>query len=72
MTKQHIDFVTSVIGALALITELSCDVIYKKLKSAGVIKDYLVGAYDVLHTFSLEYVAEDVIEVMKKKGNPLC
>ena len=69
MTKLHIDFVTSVIGALSLITELSCAVIYKKLKSAGIIKDYLVGAYDVLHTFSLEYVAENVIELMKKKGN---
>ncbi|MDE6636729.1 MAG: DUF3791 domain-containing protein, partial [Muribaculaceae bacterium] len=30
--------------------------------------DYLVAAYDVLHTLSLEYVAEDVIELMKKKG----
>ena len=72
MTKLHIDFVTSVIGALSLITGLSCAVIYKKLKSTGIIKDYLVGAYDVLHTFSLEYVAEDVIELMKKKGNSLC
>ena len=72
MNKLHVDYVTSVIGALALITGLSCAVIYKKLKSAGIIQDYLVGAYDVLHTFSLEYVAQDVIELMKKKGNALC
>ena len=72
MTKLHIDFVTSVIGALSLITGLSCAVIYIKLKSAGIIKDYLVAAYDVLHTFSLEYVAGDVIELMKKKGKTLC
>ena len=72
MTKLQINYVTSVIGALALMTGLSCAVIYKKLKSAGIIRDYLVGAYDVLHTFSLEYVAEDVIELMKKKGNALC
>ena len=72
MTKQQIDYVTCVIGALALITGMSCSVIYKKLQSSGIIKDYLVAAYDVLHTFSLEYVAEDVIELMKKKGNALC
>lgn len=72
MNKQQIDYVTSVIGTLALITGLSCAVIYKKLKSAGLIKDYLVAAYDVLHTFSLEYVAEDLIELMKKRGNALC
>ena len=72
MTKLQLDYVTSVIGALALITGLSCSVIYIKLKSAGIIKDYLVGAYDVLHTLSLEYVAEDVIDLMKKKGKALC
>lgn len=72
MNKQQIDFVTCVIGALSLVTGKSCGEIYKKLLSAGLIKDYLVGAYDVLHTFSLEYVAEDVIELMKKKGNALC
>ena len=72
MTRFQIDYITSVIGALALMTGLSCAVIYKKLKSTGIIEDYLIGAYDVLHTFSLEYVAEDVIELMKKKGNALC
>ena len=53
-------------------TGQSCSYIYKKLNAAGIIKDYLVGAYDVLHTFSLEYVAEDVIALMKKKGYTLC
>lgn len=72
MTKKQIDYVTCVIGALALRTGQSCSVIYKKLQSAGIIKDYLAAAYDVLHTFSLEYVAEDVIELMNKKGHALC
>ena len=72
MTKNQLDYVTCVIGALALMTGKSCSSIYTKLKSAGIIKDYLVGAYDVLHTFSLEYVTQDVIELMKKKGYSLC
>lgn len=72
MTKKQIDYITCVIGALALMTGRSCSVIYKKLHTAGVIKEYLAAAYDVLHTFSLEYVAEDVIEIMKKKGHALC
>lgn len=72
MTKQQIDYVTCVIGALALRTGKSCSLIYQKLQDAGIIKDYLAAAYDVLHTFSLEYVAEDVIELMKKKGSALC
>lgn len=72
MTKNQIDYVTCVIGALALMTGRSCSWIYKKLQAAGLIKDYLAAAYDVLHTFSLEYVAEDVIQLMKKKGYALC
>lgn len=72
MTKKQIDYITCVIGALALITGKSCAFIYHKLQSAGIIKDYLAAAYDVLHTFSLEYVAEDVIELMNKKGHSLC
>ncbi len=72
MGRQQMDYVTCVIGALALITGKSCSWIYQRLQSAGLIKDYLVAAYDVLHTFSLEYVAEDVINLMKKKGHALC
>ena len=72
MTKQQIDYVTCVIGALSLLTGKSCSYIYQKLKAAGLIKEYLSDAYDVLHTFSLEYVAQDVVELMDKKGFALC
>lgn len=72
MTKLQIDYVTCVIGAISLMTGNSCSYIYRNLQSAGIIKDYLAAAYDVLHTFSLEYVAEDVIHLMKKKGYALC
>lgn len=72
MTQSQIDYTTCVIGALAQMTGKSCSFIYNKLHSAGIIKDYLVGAFDVLHTFSLEYVAEDVIQLMKRKGVDQC
>lgn len=72
MTQSQIDYITCVIGALAQMTGKSCSFIYNKLHSAGIIRDYLAGAFDVLHTFSLEYVAEDVIQLMKRKGVDLC
>ena len=68
MTKNQVNYITCVIGALAMMTGKSCSLIYNQLKSAGIIKDYLAVAYDVLHTFSLEYVAEDVIRLMNKRG----
>ncbi|MDE6351945.1 MAG: DUF3791 domain-containing protein, partial [Muribaculaceae bacterium] len=70
--KEQIDYVTCVIVALALITGKSCSWIYQKLHAAGLIKDYIAASYDVLHTFSLDYVAEDVIRLLKKKGYALC
>lgn len=72
MTKDQINYVTCVIGAMANMTGASCSCIYGKLQAAGMIKDYLAAAYDVLHTLSLEYVVQEVIEIMKKKGLALC
>ncbi|MDE7467449.1 MAG: DUF3791 domain-containing protein [Muribaculaceae bacterium] len=72
MTKEQIDYITCVIGALALMTGKSCSYIYQKLRAAGLIKDYLAAAFDVLHTFSLEYVANDVLSIMKKRGYEIC
>lgn len=72
LTKDQINYVTCVVGALANMTGLPCSYVYGKLQAAGVVRNYLAEAYDVLHTLSLEYVAEDVIEIMKKKGLALC
>lgn len=72
MTKREVDYITCVIGVLSQMTGKSCSYIYRKLQSAGIIKDYLAATFDVLHTFSLEYVAEDVIQLLKKKGLDLC
>lgn len=68
MTIDQIEYITCVIGALAQMTGKSCSMIYQRLQNAGIIRDYLVPAYDALHTFSLEYVAEDVMEILRKKG----
>lgn len=72
MTNNQIDYITCIIGALSIMTGKSCSEIYRLLNRTGIIKGYLAPAYDVLHTFSLEYVAEDVIEMMREKGESIC
>jgi hypothetical protein len=42
--------------------------VYRKLQGAGIISDYIVPCYDVLHSFSKEYIVEDLVAYMKKKG----
>jgi len=42
--------------------------IYIRLKSTGILDDYIVKGYDVLHTFGKEYLMEDLISYMHEKG----
>ena len=38
------------------------------LNNAAAIRDYIVPAYDVLHTFSRDYIIDDIIDYIKEKG----
>lgn len=44
--------------------------IYDLLKSSGILYDYIVPLYDILHTQSKDYIVEDILEMMRKKGIP--
>ena len=68
MNSQSLNFTIFCIGSLAEHLKISARDVYHKLQSAGIISDYIVPCYDVLHTFSKEYIVEDLVEYMKKKG----
>jgi hypothetical protein len=53
---------------LARRLHLSQKEVYNKLKSSGILYDYIIPSYDVLHTFSKEYLIEDLTSYMKEKG----
>ena len=38
------------------------------LRSTGILDGYIVPCYDVLHTFSKDYIMDDLIGMLKKKG----
>ena len=54
MSKNIIDFVTYCIGNLARRLNLSAGEVYRKLKDSGILSEYIVPSYDILHTFSNE------------------
>lgn len=68
MNSQSLNFTIFCIGSLADHLKISAREVYHKLQSAGIISDYIVPCYDVLHTFSKEYIVEDLVEYMKKRG----
>lgn len=68
MSCDNIDFVTYCIGNLSRRLNLSAVEVYRRLKQSGILTDYIVPSYDVLHTFGKEYLMEDLTEYMKEKG----
>ncbi len=68
MNTDTLDFVTYCIGNLSRRLGISGKEIYKRLKTSGILSDYIIPSYDVLHTFSKEYLMEDITDFMKEKG----
>ena len=68
MNSDNIDFVTYCIGTLSRRLGLNARDVYQRLKTSGILTDYIIPSYDVLHTFSKEYLMEDLVDFMKEKG----
>lgn len=68
MDKKTLEFVTWLISKLANWLNLSQSDVYRRLKKSGILYNYIVPSYDVLHTFSSRYLMDDITDFMKKKG----
>lgn len=66
MTCNNIDFITYCIGNLSRLLNMSAVEFYRRLKQSGILNGYIIPNYDVLHTFSKEYLMEDLIEYMRE------
>ena len=65
MSTEHLDFITFCVGSLADALHMSASQVYSALRLSGVLNDYIVPCYDVLHTFSKEYLVEELTEVLR-------
>lgn len=68
MTFEQLDFATFCIGNLAVKLNIPQREVYNQLKTSGILFDYIIKGYDVLHTFSKEYLMNDIISYMNEKG----
>ena len=68
MDKKILEFVTFCIGKLSLLLKLPQQEVYRRLKVSGILDEYIIPSYDVLHTFSSRYLMEDLTEYMREKG----
>lgn len=66
--KNVLEFVTFCISKLADFLNMSQNEVYRRLKSSGILYEYIVPSYDVLHTFGSRYLMEDIADYMREKG----
>lgn len=74
MDEKTLEFVTFCISKLFILVKLSQEDIYSRLEKSGILYDYIIPSYDVLHTFSERYLMLDLMEYMNEKGvlNDIC
>ena len=68
MDIKTLNFTIFCIGSIADHLKMSARDVYHKLNNSGIISEYIIPCYDILHTFSKEYIVEDLISYMYKKG----
>lgn len=68
MQEYQLDFVTYCVGNLVDRLNMSASKVYKMLRSTDIFNGYMIPCYDVLHTFGKEYIMDDLINLLKKRG----
>ncbi len=69
MRSEQLEFAIFCIESVAAKLKVNAAKVYVALtEQADILKTYIISEYEVLHTQSKEYIVEDIIDVMQKKG----
>ena len=68
MDKKDLEFVVFLIHALADKWSRPCRRVYQILNETGILDEYILPFYDVLHTQGREYLVDDITEFVRDKG----
>ena len=68
MDRNQLEFVLFCVESLAEDLQKDTREVYDFLKNNGILYEYIVPWYDVLHTQGRDYIVEDILMAMQKKG----
>jgi hypothetical protein len=68
MSKKELDFSVFVLHSLADKRQKSLVEVYRILNDTGILDDYVIKCYDVLHTLGKEYLTEDITDFVNEMG----
>ena len=66
--KKELSFSIFVLYSLAEKWKMSPSEVYKILNTTGILDNYIIKCYDVLHTQGKEYLVEDITDYVREKG----
>ena len=68
LEKKELTFVVFILYALGQHWNMTTPEVYDILNSTGILDDYIIKCYDVLHTLGKEYLVKDITDFVKEKG----
>ena len=68
LEKKELTFVVFILYALGEHWKMTTPEVYEILSTRGILDDYIIKCYDVLHTLGKEYLVEDITEFVREKG----
>ena len=69
MTKCELEFAVYCIENVAAALGRPSGAVYRALSGdGGILRQYIVPSYDVLHTQGKDYIVNDIMEVMSERG----
>lgn len=67
MKENELDFYIFLLHSLAEEWKKTPAEVYQVLKTTGILDDYIIPCYDVLHTLGREYLVDDITEFVSEK-----
>lgn len=68
LEKKELTFVVFILHALGQHWNMTTPEVYEILNTTGILDDYIIKCYDVLHMLGKEYLVEDITEFVREKG----
>lgn len=66
--EKELTFLIFILYSLAAKWEMLPAEVYRILNSTGILDNYIIKCYDVLHTQGKEYLVEDITDFVREKG----
>lgn len=68
LEKKELTFVVFILHALGKCWNMTTPEVYEILNTTGILDNYIIKCYDVLHALGKEFLVEDITEFVREKG----